>query len=483
MNKFFAALDLGTTHIKAVITDDSLKCISSAALPNSQDIQGDAGSGYDANTVWSRAASVLKTALKDIAQDKLCALSVTGMADSGLLVDGDGNPLTEVIPWSNTTGSQYRQEILAKYPLTELYRITGQTLHPKFALSRLLWYREHRSDVFAKAAYWLSLQDYIVYRLTGRFVTDESLACRTMLFDVGRRSWQLELCDFAHITGRLPEVLPVGAQAGTVTAEAAVEVGCSVGVRVHCAGHDHPCALFALHHGGYADVIDSMGTSEVFTGVLTEPLPPNAALMGINHGCFADGMLYWMANLPSSGASLEWLRAIASVKEPIPYSYFDENTAQNSGGVMYLPFINGGGVPDPDPSRRGAFLGLSSGTTLSQLACAVNEGIGFETRRIMEALFELTGKRITSITAAGGGARNKPLLQAKANITGIDMQVPSVSELTAVGAVLFAVRSESARLQLECTEVSPEQHCPQRYQEQFDSYVTICNTLYQRRQP
>ncbi len=465
----YLAIDIGTTHIKAMAFDENGTLRALEKLENGLNEKG----CYQAQEVFRRVAAVVKACGIHEPQ----SISLTGMADSGLLVDENAEPITEVLPWSDNTGSCYGEEVLKAYSLKELYRTTGQTLHPKFALMRLIHYRETQRADFEKAAYWLSLQDYVLFRLTGEMKTDESLASRTMLFNIGTRTWHGELSEFCGIGQRLPKVIKTGGQAGEITVEGAMATGIKAGCPVYLCGHDHPCALFGINQLLGSTMIDSMGTSEVFAGIINKRLTEEAALKGINHGCFWDGQYYWMANLPSSGASLAWLKSLCGQRE---YSFFTDNQTGDAGGVTYYPFINGSGVPQPDPDRRGAFLGLSSKTTIHQMAHAMYEGIAFEARRVFEAYEELTGQKVSRIAAVGGSTRNHAMMTRRADITGMQVDVLNVSELTALGAVLMAARSRGERITIQprWETILPKTGLQAQILYNYNAYKAVCGILY-----
>lgn len=471
----FLGVDLGTTHVKAALFSEDGALLRIAVTENGTDTVCAAGSCYTAEGLWGRAAKVIREVCAK--GEKPLAVGVTGMADSGAALDAQGKALFPVAPWSNPCGQEYGEALLRDFP--DLTERTGQRYHPKFAISRLLWLRENEPELFSRLAYWLSVTDWLLYRLTGETVTDETFACRTMLYRFRERRWDGELCRYAGVTGRLPRVVPIGEMAGRVTEQVSRELGLPAGIPVVSAGHDHLCALLALEHAGFGGVLNSLGTAEVFVGSADAPAPgEDCCRLGVNQGCFADGRYYWMANLPASGGSVEWLRRILSQGAPVGYAFFDD-LPDDPGGVVYLPYLGGSGTPDPDPARRGAFFGLSSATTATHLAAAVNRGIAFETRRILESLSGLLGRPIEAVAAAGGGARNRPLVRAKANACGVPFHVCPQSELTALGAAFLAARAAGCSMYLPLSggeSFSP--HPVLSMETEYVRYSALCALLY-----
>lgn len=471
----FLGVDLGTTHIKAALFAQDGTLLRIAVTDNGTDTVCDAGACYTAQGLWERAARVIREVCA-AGEERPLAVGVTGMADSGVAIDARGEALYPIAPWSNPCGEEYGPALLRDMP--DLTERTGQRYHPKFAVSRLLWLREHEPERFSRMAHWLSVTDWLLYRLTGERVTDETFACRTMLYRFRERRWDETLCEYAGVRGKLPRVVPIGGTAGRVTEQTAREVGLPAGIPVVSAGHDHLCALLALESAGLGGVLNSLGTAEVFVGSMETPAPSEACRrLGVNQGCFAQGRYYWMANLPASGGSVEWLRRILSQGGDVGYAFFDD-LPDDPGGVVYLPYLSGSGTPDPDPSRRGAFLGLSSGTTALRLAAAVNRGIACETRRILESLSGLLNTPIRNVTAAGGGARNRPLVRVKAAVCGRPFCVCPQSELTALGASFLAARAAGYRMDLPLAGGETFAPVPDpSMEEHYRQYCAFCALL------
>lgn len=476
--KLYAALDIGTTHIKAILTDAKMNIVSQAVMRNPAQTPSLIGLCYDADMVFDKAAAALHQALSGVSKKDVAALGVTGMADSGLMVSADGRPLTSVIPWSNSAGSEYLQDILHAYPLEKLYEITGHVLHPKFALCRLFYHRSHTPEAFAHAAYWLSLYDYLLYRLTGHFVTDRSIACRTMLFNINSLSYCDELLNLTGLGRRVPDLIDIGETAGHITPAAARATGLMEDTPVYSGGHDHPLALDALIQSGFGTWLNSLGTAEVLIGQLDAALPPHAARIGVQQGLLSGGRRYCLANLPSCGASLEWLRSLVSLNGEVDYAYFIDNAVEDADGVLYLPHLNGSGTPEPDPLRRGAFSGLSMKTGVHQMYRAMVEGIAFETKRIFLALEALKITVPQAIIASGGGVRNHPLIKAKADITGRTYLPAAMPELTALGAALIAAKGQgetNLKLPVALSSVTPDEN--KQYASRFDDYLMLAQAL------
>ena len=475
---YMIGIDIGTTHLKACLLDEELTIVNLARADNRAEVSQEYGNCYDPEKFWDRVICLLKKIVPS--EGKISAIGITGMADTGLPVDERGTPLHPIIPWNCCCGSESRKKILDRYPPEQLYDITGLPYHPKFAISRILYLWETQPEIMQKMRYWLSIYDYTLYRLTGEFVTDETQACRTMLFNIHNREWESPLTDFAGVTGKLPRVVGMGQIAGTLLPGVAKELGISAGIPVVCGGHDHLCAMVAAKVGT-GEIFNSQGTSEVFVGFVPNGSDSRQCLKyGICQGCFRDGKRYWLANLPSSGASIEWLRRLMPDESPVPYRVFDDaDRLTDSGGVLYLPMINGSGTPHPNPDNTGLLLGIRSDTTIYHLVKAIYEGISFETRWILDSIEEVFGAKIACVVAVGGGVKNQVLLQTRADVTGRPYSITPVSELTLYGAAIQAAmavgfhRGAIGLLIDHSPAVSPTAGAAENYNSSYEKYRAL----------
>ena len=287
----------------------------------------------------------------------------------------------------------------------------------------------------------------MLYRLSGAFATDPTLASRTCAYHLPHQAWDTAWLESLGLPGDIfAPLLPNGAPAGACIALPDLENLLPPGTPVAIAGHDHVCAALAasLWAGGLQPglVFDSMGTAKSLTGVFpARPLGMSDYESGLGFGQHAaPGFLYWMGGLSASGGSLEWLRAILG-DPPLTYADLDallEALPDAPGDLLYLPYLTGSGSPHSDPHVRGAFLGLSATHRRAHLVKAVLEGTAFEVELIRRAAQAATGAPLDRLLAAGGGVRNRRWLQIKADVHGCPLEVFPQSEATLLGAALLA---------------------------------------------
>jgi len=287
---------------------------------------------------------------------------------------------------------------------------------------------------------------------------------------------------------------------GTVTSLAAQATNLRKGTPVIMGGHDHHCAFLAA--GALLDdhIFDSSGTAESVMTLMSPRHNPPETFKGHRVGCFIDPDRYaTMAGILASGASVDW--AIKTLWQGAGNGQINGGTSiyedamaaagsvsPGSQGLLYLPHLRGAGGPYWNPGSRGAFVGLRDSHTVSHLMRAVLEGLSLELRVILSSIEEALGTRPTELNTVGGGARNTVWQQIKANITGLPVNVPNVSDATAQGAALLAgigiglyadmldASKQTFRIQ---TRYEPDPQSLQFYDELYCSYSKLYPQLIQ----
>lgn len=458
------AIDAGTTHCKVGLfaADGSALAIAMRPIaPRPRSRLGPdsaaASTCFDPEELWAAVAGALADVASRGASQageaarQVAAVGISSMAETGLLLEcRTGRPRTPFLPWFDTSSAGQAARIASHGEAAERFRRTG--LHPgyKSGLARLLWLRDEMG-VDLGGCTWLSVADYLAYRLTGQMATDYTLAARTLAFRLDLRTWDEEWLRLWDLDPALfPPALPSGTVAGRVTDGALDRLsGLAAGTPVVIAGHDHVCAALAAGATLPGTVLDSMGTAEVLLGALPPPasaggghfLDETQRRSGLLYGLHVvPGRHFWLGSLSNSGGSLEWLRDVLAAGR---LSYDElEALAAAAGpqptGILYFPQLAGKGR---GAGRNGAaFLGLRAAHDRTALVQAVLEGTAYEIERLRRAAEEANGTSIEKLVAVGGGTRLPAWLQIKADVSGVPIEVLSQREATLLGAALLAGR-------------------------------------------
>jgi xylulokinase len=484
---YFIGIDIGTTHVKTCLLDQNLSIVQIELSEHELHDMPDIGLCFDPDMLWTLLQSQIGELLKRIDPLQVRGIGVTSMAESGLPVDREGRALFPIVPWNDIRSKAYGQELLDKFGGFELYRRTGIIYHPKYSASRMMYLRYEQPEIFARMYCWLSVTDLILNRLCGSFVMDENQACRTLLYNISNHCWDSDLVAAAGMIGKLPQVIRMGESAGTLLPDIAVRFGLSQDVIVVSGGQDHLCAAIAVGDDSSGTVINSMGTSEVYFG-LTDSLRLNKETYAacLNQGCFTDGQYYWIANIPGSGASIEWLRQILSVHGDVGYELFsNEDRLNEPSDLFYFPYLNGSGTPHTDHDRKGFFYGLSAATDVFSLIKSIFEGIAFEARWIMDSL-QAMGIPVDRILSVGGGTKNQSFIKTKADVLGRPLTIVGLNEATGIGAAMLAARAtglimnfsrQREEKSVQETIVFPDEGQSRHYQERYADYRRLFDVI------
>ncbi len=435
-------VDVGTTHCKAGLfhEDGRVLRIASERMPVGEACWGSAT--FEPEAVWQTVLSAIRAVSDAAGFPAIAAVGIASMAETGLLLDRQrGTPRTPFFPWFDMAAEAHAEQF-TKHG-SEIERFSTFGIYPSFkcSLAKALWVRDHAPEAL-DGAVWLSVADYVAYRMTGQMATDPSLACRTYAFNLHDQRWHASwLQQFSLSADLFPAVLPGGTPVGIVVDDLLEHIGLRRGVPVAICGHDHVCAAFGAGATLPGRVFDSMGTAEALVGTVhVQTLDERAYNSGLSFGVmpFHDG-LYWIGGCSASGGSLEWIGRMLN-EPPLSYEQIAalESSMDNAPGeIVYLPHLAGSGAPHHHPTARGAFFGLSARHTRVDLLKAVLEGTAYQMESIRRVAESLADQPVRSITAAGGGTRHPRWLQIKADVYGAPIHVPATDEATLFGAALI----------------------------------------------
>ena len=442
-------IDIGTTNWKAVVYDGQGRpqVLKKTAALTHYDSQG--WGYYDPAELWAQVARIIREAV-DAVGGRVDALSVTSMGESVVPLDSQGQPTHPFIAWFDTRSVQQAERIAREVGRERLFALTGLEPNAIFSLAKIMWIREHEPQAYQKARVWLQMADYVLYRLTGLFATDYSLASRTLMFDLHRNVWSDELLDqFDVAKENLPEIMRSGTRLGGVSPIAASETGLQTGTPVVVGGHDHPCAALASGVQLGLKTLDSSGTAESFVTISQPDAPPPATFAHMRMCRFLDQRCYTVfGGILAAGASFDWaIERFGSLIDwgvadsKVDYSRIETVAAQvpiGADGLLFLPHLRGSGAPHWKPRDRGAMLGLTSSHSSPYLIRAVIEGLAMQARWIVETTKAITGIEADALVCVGGGARIALWQQIKADVLGRKVEAPDVPEATSLGAALLA---------------------------------------------
>lgn len=490
---YLVGVDVGTTNTKTVIFDAESgqvcavgSCRSRVRHPVPE------WSEFDAEDVWATVLQSLQMAVQQCDQpERIRAISVASMGESAFPIDSDGAVLHPAIAW-------YDQRALAEVQWWEdtfgrerVFAITGHTPDTMFGVNKLLWLREHRPQVFERIHRWLSIEDFVLWKLSGCFATDYSIASRTMLFDQQTLTWSDTLLQHAGLPIEwFPPAFPSGTAIGTILKQVAETTGLPQQTLISTGGHDHLCGALATGVTRAGQLLESMGTASVLLAV-SDAFHPNRELLDAGCTSYAYVIEQTYATLGSlnfAGGSLEWMVRLlyaqgvsGAISSSIYTQALDEaaTVPLGSRGATVLPAFLGSGTPYQRNAAHGAIFGLTPAHHRAELIRALIESLAFWLRDNTEMLCHLgIVAPPTEITVVGGTTQAALLQQLKADILGCSIKVPQIPEAAATGAALLA--GMGARLFSSGEEAaSSVQHTVRVYTPDTRAVETY-NTIYEQ---
>lgn len=434
------AVDLGTTNLKVVLFDEHARQLAAASAPMRYRRAG-AIVEFDADAVLAAVLELIGAcaAAADAAPDAAAHIVLTGQAESLVLADAEGRALAPGISWMDERSAAEAAEITERFGATEAFAVTGETeAVPTWPATKLRWLHAHRPEILTAARHVLMIKDYILLRLTGRAVGEETTRGFTYLYDVpGRRYWpeMLEFCGVRPET--LPEVVPAGTIVGPVVPDVAATLPPAESYVVNAGALDHFCAMLGTSSYGPGAVSASAGTVLALSLVAADWTFDPASVLSFHPG-LRPGETVLFSCADSGGVALEWFRE--GIAGGLPYDLLERELQERDhrDAPFFLPYLTGVNPPDFNADARGAFVDLQLRHDRIDLAYAVMEGVAHLLRRNIDAIRD-AGEPVREIVSAGGGTASRFWNQLKADVCGIDVRVPAEQEAACRGAAILAL--------------------------------------------
>ncbi|MCL7453299.1 MAG: FGGY family carbohydrate kinase [Anaerolineae bacterium] len=499
MGDAILGLDIGTTSTKAVLYDLSGAELATAEQSYRLRTPQPGWVEQDPEALWQALLGVLRTVTGragDLAQVRAMALA----AQSGSLLPArrDGTPVSPIITWLDGRSAGLVERWKAQGLEAKVRAISGWHLYPGLCLPAIAWLRQYQPQAFAAARRFLSANDFLVQRLTGRFCTNPSNGGGMQLLDVATGAWSEELCALAGIEpGQLSPILPSGTVVGPVTPEVSRLTGLASETVVVNGGHDQGCTALGLAVTSPGKVLLGCGTAWVITGVTGTPdvalLPPSLDLNFLPVPPRGPGSQRWTASqsLGGLGASLEWLLqrcwpGAGAESRASAFAALDAELAQTrpgGNGLFALPLTGGHSAPAGD--QRGALWGLRLDHSRADMARAIMEGAAYELRWALEPIRQ-AGMPVEQMWMVGGAASSPLWPTIVADVTGVPLSLPQGSHWPAVGAAILAglgtgafetMAAGQARFQQPARQIEPDQARMSLYDQWFAAYLALSGSV------
>ena len=443
---FVAALDLGTTGCRTFIFDLAGTIIASDYQEWQSFFPSPSFVEQDANIWWHSIKTTIDRAIKKSGIDKteIVSLSVTNQRETIVPVDIDGNPLYNALVWQDRRTVDQVEFIKSKIGINKIYETTGLTIDPYFSATKILWFKDEKPEIYQKTHKFLLVSDFIIHKLTGKFITDYSNASRTMLFDIKNLKYSEEIASEIEIDlDKMPDALESGVDIGEIVSE---ETLFDKKTLVVTGAGDQQSAALGVGVVSPGKIKCTTGTGSFILAYLSQPkFDPEKRVLCSCHA--VPGTWVQEASIFTTGAVLRWFRdqignaeCVAAQEGQDPYDLIiaeAEKSSIGANGLLLIPHFVGSGAPHWNPLARGIIFGLALGHERKDLYRAVLEGAAYEIRKNIEVFKEL-GIEPKELMLTGGGSRSDFWNQIYADVLGITCVRNVIEESTSLGAAILA---------------------------------------------
>jgi glycerol kinase len=438
------AIDQGTTGTTCIVFDERMEPVGTAYRELAQHFPRPGWVEHDASEIWEVTRTVAAEALADAdaRPGELLAVGIANQRETVCVWDpATGEPLHRAIVWQDRRTAARCEELREGGHEQLVRQRTGLVLDPYFSATKMQWLLENVEGLRERAdsgrAVFGTVDSWLIFKLTGEHVTDQSNASRTMLYDISAGRWDAELLDLLGVPEQaLPRVVQSAGQIAQTRPEALD------GHRVPVAGvaGDQQAALF-----GQACVDPGLGKNTYGTGSFAllnsgfqAPAPAPGLIGTVAWGVGGATSYALEASIFVTGAAVQWLRDGLGIIERAADTEALAASLQGNDGVYFVPALTGLGSPHWDPEARGTIVGLTRGSTRAHIARATLEAIAYQSRDALDAMEHASGEPLRELRADGGATANAWLMQFQADILGVPVVVPELAQTTALGAAFLA---------------------------------------------
>ena len=419
--KYLLGADIGTTSLKASVFDTDGNMIKSVTKDYTLIVSGD-----EVEFPAEDYVRLFCEAYDEVSQGvEISAFSIDTQCETIIVTDENDTPLMNAIVWLDNRATKQADMIKEHFGTKKVYDVTGQPeITATWPAAKMLWIKENKPEIHSQIKKVFLLEDYLLYRLTGNFVTEKTLQSSTIYFDIKNDCWWNEMLDFVGIN---PQWLPA-------LCDSAVKVGEYKGAAVVTSAIDQIAGAIG------AGITDSSVVSEM-TGTTMVVFAPCNELPEFNSDSIVpchknyDGKYCLLSWTPTAGIALKWFKN--NFCENFSFRELDDIAKEvpaGSCGLTFLPYLCGSTMPKYNPDAKGAFMGLTMEHTRAHAVRSILEAVAC----MLKANLDYLGVSCGEIRSMGGGASSPLWCQIKADMTGKSIAVLENNETACLGSAILA---------------------------------------------
>lgn len=431
----YIAIDLGTTLIKCSLYDETGNTLGIESIPCSPTYPSQNKVEQDADLWYKGVCEVISKLVKLTGAEDIKGISVSSQGISVVPVDENFNPLRTAISWLDTRADKECEFLGKQLSTDEWFCITGKFLSSCYTLPKLLWIKNNEPEIFENAYKFLMPMDFVNARLTGKAVTDHTMASGTMLYSISGGKWDDKLLKLSGIKEeKLPEIAYSGELIGSINEETVKLTGLKPDTLVFNGGQDQKVAAYG------AEITPKRGSLSLGTAGALEIFVHDATRQNLMpfFPYTVPGQTLIEGVINTTGAAIEWFR-----KTIAPEMSFDElNILADKApigceGVYFYPHLSRPGTPHKGNAEFGSVQGISLGTGRGELMRSLYEGLACEIRLNLECI-KKCGSDLEELILFGGASKSSVFCQIIADVTNLKILVAENGELGGIGAAKLA---------------------------------------------
>ncbi len=475
--------DVGTTAMKCVLFDENFKEIYlvnneyNLKTGQSGTVELDAEVYFD---TFYRCIKELSASGLDIKSVR--SVTFTTQGETLIPVDDNGNALCPAIIWLDSRAKKEAEYLKNNISGQLFYKKTGLCeVEPLLPAAKILWIYNNRKDIYDKAYKFLLLEDYLIFRLTGKFVSEKSLQSSTGWYEIETETFFDKMLELCHIKkSHLPEILPCGKRIAVIKEEILMELGFASDTYVVSGAMDQISSAIGIGNINEGMMTETTGTALV-AGITVEKPDFDYQKSVTIYKHFDDRFIY-IPYIETAGMTLKWFKDTivpyadekGKEKNISAYEYIDELASKapiGSDGVIMLPNL----------MAEGGFFGLSLSTTAGDMARSVLEGVAYMLEDVI-TLLESKGISVKKVYSLGGGSKSKLWCSIKADVVNKGIVQVGYAQTTSRGAAVLAAVADGIyknvgeaveKFKDQNTVFIPEKENVEKYKEYYKKYQKI----------
>ena len=442
MTRYIAAIDQGTTSSRCIIFDHDGAIVAVDQKEHRQIFPKPGWVEHDAQEIWANVSGVIAAALAKlgITAKDLAAVGITNQRETTVLWDkATGEPVHNAIVWQDTRTDRLVRDLGGAEGQDRFRDLCGLPLATYFAGPKIRWILDNVAGVRARAeageVLFGTMDSWLIWKLTGRHVTDVTNASRTMLMNLATLDWDDSLLTAIGVPrAMLPEIRPSSEIYGEARGDLA-------GVPVASALGDQQAALFGQTCFAPGEGKNTYGTGSFLLvntgGKLVHS--KNGLLTTVGYKIGDQPAVYALeGSIAVTGSLVQWVRDNLGLIDKAADIEALARTVEDNGGCYFVPAFSGLFAPYWQSDARGVIAGLTGYITKGHIARAVLEATAWQTREVVDAMIADSGVALTTLKVDGGMTANELLMQFQADVLGVPVVRPVVPETTCLGAAYAA---------------------------------------------